>query len=92
MERHIEVAIGLINNMAYCRGDRLSDFPRYGMLDDADNSAWRAWLSTQEVNDFLDRMIIRCQTQAVINQESVGYVVMVDIRENEKENKLLTNR
>jgi hypothetical protein len=49
MERHIEVAIGLINNMAYCRGDRLSDFPRYGMLDDADNSAWRAWLSTQEV-------------------------------------------
>ena len=43
-------------------------------------------------NDSLNRMIIRCQTQAIINQESVGYVVMVDIRENEKENKLVTNR
>ena len=82
VEPYIAVVIGLSDGMVYWRGDMLSDFPRYGMLSRVDDDAWRNWLSSSAVSVFLDRMVIRCHTQAEINKDALGYVVMSDISEN----------
>ena len=82
VELYIAVVIGLTDGMVYWRGDMLSGFPKYGMLSKEDDDVWREWLNTNEVKEFLDRMVIRCQTQAEVNKEAIGYAVMTNISEN----------
>lgn len=75
MECFVRVCIRLENELMYWRGEMLSEFPKYGTLSDEDNKAWREWVNSDKVRAFLDSAIIKCQTQAEINKEAVGYAV-----------------
>ena len=57
------------------RGEWLSDFPRYLMLDKLDKIAWETWLSTPDTLAFLDQTIEKCSQLAELSQNAVGYVV-----------------
>jgi hypothetical protein len=75
MAKYIRVCIGLDNGMMYWRGEMLADFPKYNSLSEEDSAAWREWLETQPVGEYLDRAIIKCKQQAEINKEATGYVI-----------------
>ncbi len=77
MARYVHVTFGLPDGMMYWRGDLLSDFPRYGTLDAADYAAWETWKASDEVQAFLDHVIVHCKMQATINREARDYLLII---------------
>jgi hypothetical protein len=84
MAQYVHVNIGHSDDSLYWRGDVLSDFPRYGPLDADDMAAWNTWKASDEVQQFLDRVIAYCKTQsAILDETAVGYVVLSDVTETD---------
>ncbi|PIW93755.1 MAG: hypothetical protein COZ86_04695 [Candidatus Moranbacteria bacterium CG_4_8_14_3_um_filter_41_13] len=82
MAEYIRVGIGLENGLMYWRGDTLATFPSYANLSDEDLSAWQEWIATDKVQNYIDSAIIKCQTQAAINQDASGVAVIQAIEED----------
>ncbi len=76
MASFIQVLFHLDDGRYYWRGETLDLFPLYGSLSDEDMAAWKAWLDTDQVKDFLDQAIMDCRMQAEINKDAIGWAVI----------------
>jgi hypothetical protein len=57
------------------RGEWLSEFPKPGQLDPADEDAWNSWMESEKAVPFLHKAIEVCRRQAEQNKDSVGFAV-----------------
>ena len=82
-KRYIQVLIGLEGDTYYWRGDKLSEFPSNGELDEADLAVWNEWLESESTREFLDETIDRCRIQAESNRHNSGVLTMRPVKRDE---------
>jgi hypothetical protein len=49
-------------------GEWLSEYPRPGDLTEEDAVAWRAWLHSEELRQYLEKTLEKCRLQAEVNE------------------------
>ena len=76
MTKFVRVIIKEAEGSYFWEGDYLAEFPFFRSLSTEDLDAWKKWLGRSRLNDFLDRAIEKCKTQAEINKDAYGYAVV----------------
>jgi hypothetical protein len=66
------------------RGEWLHLFPRFTELHNGDLTAWNAWISSPEVDRFLDDVIAECARLAEVSRRAHGYAVVAGSGERDQ--------
>lgn len=60
------------------QGEWLSEFPKPGQSDPADENAWNDWITSERAMPFLQKAIEVCRHQAELNKDCLGFAVFTN--------------